>query len=179
MQFLFLQIIVSALIAFVVNNPRDADPGNLRFEKPMNDRLFPARPILAVSAAVFREGRALIIRRARAPLLGHFSLPGGGVEVGETLAAALARELMEEVGIEAEIIAFNRHVEAIFHEGDRIRTHFVIASFVARWTRGEPRLSDEVDAVEWVDPAGPLPSPTTPELGEVLTRAARIERQHA
>jgi 8-oxo-dGTP diphosphatase len=120
----------------------------------------------------------LVIRRARAPLLGHFSLPGGGVEAGETLAAALARELMEEVGIEAEIIAFNRHVEAIFHEGERIRTHFVIASFVARWTRGEPRLSDEVDAVEWVDPAGPLPSPTTPELGEVLTRAARIERQH-
>jgi 8-oxo-dGTP diphosphatase len=89
----------------------------------MNDRLFPARPILAVSAAVFRDGRALIIRRARAPLLGHFSLPGGGVEVGETLAAALARELMEEVGIEAEILAFNRHVEAIFPEGSRIRTH--------------------------------------------------------
>ena len=145
----------------------------------MNDRLFPARPILAVSAAVFRDGRALVIRRARAPLLGHFSLPGGGVEIGETLAAALARELIEEVGIEAEIIAFNRHVEAIFHEGDRIRTHFVIASFVSRWIQGEPRLSDEVDAVEWVDPAAPLPSPTTPELGEVLTRAARIERQHA
>src|SRR5580704_16783127 len=140
----------------------------------MNDRLFPARPILAVSAAVFRHGRALIIRRARAPLLGHFSLPGGGIEVGETLAAALARELMEEVGIEAEIIAFNRHVEAIFPEGARIRTHFVIASFVARWTRGEPRLSDEVDAVEWIDPAGPLPSPSTPALGEVLPRADRI-----
>jgi 8-oxo-dGTP diphosphatase len=140
----------------------------------MNDRLFPARPILAVSAAVFREGRALIIRRARMPLLGHFSLPGGGVEVGETLAVALARELMEEVGIEAEILAFNRHVEAIFHEGDRVRTHFVIASFVARWTRGEPRLSEEVDEVAWVDPGGPLPSPTTPELGEGLARAARI-----
>jgi 8-oxo-dGTP diphosphatase len=140
----------------------------------MNDRLFPARPILAVSAAVFRERQVLIVRRARAPLLGHFSLPGGGVEVGETLAAALARELMEEVGIEAEIIAFNRHVEAIVHEGNRIQMHFVIASFVARWTRGEPRLSDEVDAVEWIDPAAPLPSPATPELGEVLTRAARI-----
>src|ERR1700733_10679413 len=144
----------------------------------MNARLFPARPILAVSAAVFRDSRVLVIRRARAPLLGHFSLPGGGVEAGETLAAALARELMEEGGSEAQIIAFTRHVEAIFHEGARIRPHFVIASFVARWTRGEPRLSDEVDAVEWVDPAGPLPSPTTPELGEVLTRAARIERQH-
>jgi 8-oxo-dGTP diphosphatase len=141
----------------------------------MNDRLFPISPILAVSAAVFREGRALIIRRARAPLIGHFSLPGGGVEVGETLAAALARELMEEVGIEAEIIAFNRHVEAIFQEGSRIRTHFVIASFVARWTSGEPRLSDEVDTVEWIDPAADLPSPTTPELGDVLREAARIE----
>jgi 8-oxo-dGTP diphosphatase len=140
----------------------------------MNDRLFPGRPILAVSAAVFRDGRALVIRRARAPLLGHFSLPGGGVEVGETFAVALARELMEEVGIEAEIIAFNRHVEAIFHEGDRIRTHFVIASFVARWARGEPHLSDEVDEIVWVDPTGPLPSPTTPELGEVLARAAQI-----
>src|ERR1700722_6259976 len=145
----------------------------------MNDRLFPTRPILAVSAAVFRDGRALIIRRARAPLLGHFSLPGGGVEIGETLAAALARELIEEVGIEAEIIAFNRHVEAVFHEGDRILTHFVIASFVARWVVGEPRLSDEVDAIKWIDPAGPLPSPTTPELGEVLARAARIAAQRS
>jgi 8-oxo-dGTP diphosphatase len=143
----------------------------------MNDRLYPARPILAVSAAVFRQGRALIVRRARAPLIGHFSLPGGGVEVGETLAAALARELEEEVGVKAEIIAFNRHVEPIAHEGKRVRTHFVIASFVARWTRGEPRLSDEVDAVDWIDPAAALPSPTTPGLAEVLKSAARIIRQ--
>jgi len=144
----------------------------------VNDRLFPARPVLAVSAALFRQGRVLIVRRARAPLLGHFSLPGGGVEAGETLAAALARELMEEVGVEAEIIAFNRHVEAISHEGERVRTHFVIASFVGRWISGEPRLSDEVDAVDWIDPADPLPSPTTPELGEVIASAARIETQH-
>jgi 8-oxo-dGTP diphosphatase len=145
----------------------------------MNDRLFPARPILAVSAAVFRQARVVIVRRARVPLLGHFSLPGGVVEVGETLAAALARELMEEVGIEAEIIAFNRHVEAIFPERSRIRTHFVIASFVARWTSREPRLSDEVDAVDWIDPAAGLPSPTTPELGEILMGAARIARKSA
>jgi 8-oxo-dGTP diphosphatase len=145
----------------------------------MSDRLFPAHPILAVSAAVFRQGRVLIIRRAHAPLLGHFSLPGGGVEVGETLAEALARELMEEVGIEAEIIAFNRHVEAIGREGNRIQLHFVIASFVARWTKGEPRLSEEVDAVEWLDPSGPLPSRTTPELNDVLARAARIDAEHA
>jgi 8-oxo-dGTP diphosphatase len=145
----------------------------------MNDRLFPARPILAVSAAVFREGRVLIARRARAPLIGHFSLPGGVVEIGETLAAAVARELEEEVGISARIIAFNRHVEPIAHESDRVRTHFVIASFVARWTSGEARVSDEADAIEWIDPHGVLPSPTTPGLSEILAGAARIERQQA
>ncbi|HTZ67913.1 MAG TPA: NUDIX domain-containing protein [Roseiarcus sp.] len=140
----------------------------------MNDRLFPARPILAVSAAVFRQRRVLIVRRARAPLIGHFTLPGGGVEVGETLGQALTRELEEEVGVKAKIVAFNRHVEAIAHEGERVRTHFVIASFVARWTSGEPRLSDEVDAIDWIDAEGALPSPTTPGLGEILASAARI-----
>ncbi len=141
----------------------------------MDDRLFSARPILAVSAAVFRGGRVLVVRRARAPMIGHFSLPGGVVETGETLAVALARELEEEVGVSARIIGFNRHVEAIAREGDRIRTHFVIASFVASWISGEPRLSDEVDRFEWIDPDAPLPTPATPELAETLASAARIE----
>jgi 8-oxo-dGTP diphosphatase len=145
----------------------------------MDDRVFPARPILAVSAAVFRDGRVLIVRRARAPMIGHFSLPGGVVEVGETLAEAVARELEEEVGVSARIIAFNRHVEAIAHGGNRVRTHFVIASFVAHWTAGAARVSDEVDAIDWIDPDGAPPSPTTPGLGEILASAARIERLHA
>ena len=145
----------------------------------MDDREFPARPILAVSAAVFREGRVLVVRRARAPMIGHFSLPGGVVEIGETLAAAVARELEEEVGVSARIIGFNRHVEAIAREGVRVRTHFVIASFVARWTAGEARISEEVDRVEWIDPVDVLPSPTTPGLTEILASAARIESQGA
>jgi ADP-ribose pyrophosphatase YjhB (NUDIX family) len=148
-------------------------------ERLMDGREFPSRPILAVSAAVFREARVLVVRRARAPLIGHFSLPGGVVEVGETLAAAVARELIEEVGVAAEIIAFNRHVEAIAREGERIRTHYVIASFVARWISGEPRFSDEVDRIEWIDPAGVLLSPTTPGLADILAAAARIERGRA
>jgi 8-oxo-dGTP diphosphatase len=142
----------------------------------MNDRLFPARPILAVSMAVFRQGRVLVVRRAREPMIGHFTLPGGVLEIGEPLAEAAARELREEVGVEAEIIAFNRHVEAIDREGERIRMHFVIASFVARWTSGEARAIDEIDAIDWIDPEAGPPSPTTPGLGEILRSAARIAR---
>jgi mutator protein MutT len=141
----------------------------------MNDRLYPARPILAVSVAVFRGGRVLVARRAREPMMGRFSLPGGVVEVGETLAQAVGRELAEEVGIEADIVGFNRHVEPIIREGDRIRAHFVIASFVARWRRGEPSLGAEVDEVAWIDPAECGAIPTTPELGDILLSAARIE----
>ena len=106
-------------------------------ERPADGRLYPARPILAVSVAVFREGRVLVGRRARAPMAGRFSLPGGVVEVGETLIQAVKRELLEEVGVEAEIVGFNRHVEPILREGACIRAHFVIASFVGRWTGGE------------------------------------------
>jgi 8-oxo-dGTP diphosphatase len=143
----------------------------------VGDRLFPPRPILAVSGAVFREGRVLVARRAREPMIGRFSLPGGAVEVGETLEEAVARELDEEVGVEADIVAFNRHVQSIQREADRVRTHFVIASFVARWTKGEARASEEMDAVAWIEPGACASLSTTPELGDILASAARIESE--
>jgi ADP-ribose pyrophosphatase YjhB (NUDIX family) len=138
------------------------------------DRLYPPRPIVAVSTAVFRDGRALLARRARAPWPGAFSLPGGVVEVGETLTQAAARELMEEVAVEAEDYRFVRHVEPIHREGTRVRAHFVICVFAARWRRGEPALSDEVDAVDWVDPYALGDRLTTPELPEIVARAAGL-----
>ena len=78
----------------------------------MADRLYPPRPILAVSLAVFRDGRVLIARRGRAPLKGLYSLPGGVVEIGETLREAALRELPRKSASSAEIVAFNDHVES-------------------------------------------------------------------
>jgi 8-oxo-dGTP diphosphatase len=140
----------------------------------MTDRLFPTRPFLAASVAVFRQGRVLIVRRAREPMLGRFTLPGGVVEVGETLAEAALRELVEETGVRAEIVAFNRHVEVIDRLEERVRAHFVIVSFVARWISGEGHASDEIDAVRWIEPEAVDAYPTTPELNDVLISAAKI-----
>lgn len=142
----------------------------------MDDRIYPARPILAASVAVFREGKVLIARRARAPLKGVYSLPGGGVELGETLRQAALRELAEEVGVVADIFAFVDHVEAIGHDDARVREHYVIAAFAARWRSGEPRVSEEADAVVWVEPESVAQWPTTPELPAIVAKAARLER---
>ena len=145
-------------------------------EAARDDRLYPTRPILAVSAAVFRDGRVLVARRARAPLVGLYSLPGGLVEVGETLRAAAARELAEEVGVAADILAFVDHVEPIRFERGRAREHYVIAAFVARWKSGEARAGLEADAVAWVEPSEVARLPTTPELPAIVAKAARLER---
>ncbi len=146
----------------------------------MADRLYPPRPILAVSLAVFKQGRALIARRARAPLKGLYSLPGGVVEIGETLHEAALRELYEEVSLRAEIVAFNDHVESIqWDEQGGVAAHYVIASFVGRWLEGEPRPSLEADAALWVDPAAPLPAPATPGLAAILAKAARLAEAFA
>lgn len=123
---------------------------------------------------MFRAGRVLVARRARAPLVGLYSLPGGVVEIGETLREAALRELAEEVGVEAEILGFNDHVESIARDERGVRAHYVIASFVARWSAGEARPSEEADRVAWVAPTALADLPTTPGLPEILARAAAL-----
>ena len=92
------------------------------------------------------------------------------------MRAAALRELAEEVGVAAEIVAFVDHVEAIHFDGARVREHYVIAAFVARWRSGEARASVEVDAVAWIDPEEVARWPTTPELPDIVEKAARLVR---
>ena len=106
-----------------------------------SDRFYPARPVLAASVAVIRDGRILLAARGKPPSEGLFSLPGGMVEVGETLAQAALRELREEVGVEAKLIGLIAPVEFIERdEKGHIRHHVVIAAHAARWgLRANPR----------------------------------------
>ena len=140
----------------------------------MNDRLYPPRPVLAASVAVFRDGRVLLARRANAPLKGLYSLPGGKVEIGETMREAALRELMEEVGVVARIACFNDHVEAITRSEGGVQSHYVIASFAARWVSGEPRTSADAEEVAWVGVDEIANLPTTPGLHQIVASAAAL-----
>lgn len=141
-------------------------------------RVYPDRPILAVSAAVIRDGRVLIVRRARHPGNGVYTLPGGAVEAGETLIAAAAREVREETGIEIAPVALAGFREMILRDGDnKVSRHFVVLAFAARWVSGEVRLNHELDDARWLRPAELEGLKTTEGLAEIVAAAfERMER---
>lgn len=135
----------------------------------------PMRPVLAASVAVFRDGKVLLATRTKPPADQLWSLPGGKVEVGETLEEAALRELQEEVGVSARIVGFNRHVEIFGRDAaGKVTHHFVVASFVGEWLSGEPQPGPEAGAVMWADPLKLGGLATTRELADVLRRARMI-----
>ena len=135
----------------------------------------PTHPQLAVSAAIFREGKVLLVRRARSPAKGFYSLPGGRVEFGESLHQALAREVDEETGLQIEIVALAGWREVLPAAAGA--GHYLIMSFAARWVAREPALNDELDDYRWIAPEA-LPSlgelRLTGGLEEVIQSAGRL-----
>jgi 8-oxo-dGTP diphosphatase len=143
-----------------------------------DQRLYPARPFLAVSAAIVRDGRILVVRRARPPAHGLFSLPGGLVESGETLTEAVRREVAEETGLAIEPIALAGFREAIMRDSEeRVERHFVILAFAARWQGGEPMLNEELNEARWVTREELADLPTTAGLAGIV--ASAFERLEA
>lgn len=141
---------------------------------PGSARTYPQRPFLGVSVAVFRAGLVLLAKRTRPPFAGAFSLPGGLVEVGETLEAAALRELMEEVQIDARIIGFNQFVESIDRDdAGKIQHHFVIASFLGEWIAEKSKPGPEAEEAVWVAPARLALLHCTPHLVPVVEAAQR------
>ena len=138
-----------------------------------NARTYPTRPYLAVSAAIFRNGRVLIVRRARPPAHGLYTLPGGGVELGETLEGAIIREVREETGLEIAPLALVGFREAIARDAaGRVERHFVILPFAARWVGGEIALSEELAEAHWRKLDELTGLKTTEGLAEIIAAAA-------
>jgi ADP-ribose pyrophosphatase YjhB (NUDIX family) len=135
-------------------------------------RSYPGRPFLAVSAAIVRGDKILIVRRARPPANGVFTLPGGVVETGETLTEAVTREVREETGLAIEPVGLAGFRETISRDGDdRVERHFVILCFAAHWRGGEPVLNEELSEAHWLDPAALADLPTTPGLTDIVEAA--------
>lgn len=132
----------------------------------------PPRPQLAVSASIFRDGKILLVRRAHDPGKGRYSLPGGRVEFGESLHDALRREIDEETGLRVEIIGLAGWREVLPAAGGG--GHYVVMSFAARWSAGEPRLNSEHDDFVWRDPDALSDLTLTVGLAEIISAARNL-----
>jgi ADP-ribose pyrophosphatase YjhB (NUDIX family) len=116
-------------------------------------REFPETPLVGVGAVVVDQGRVLLVRRGREPLKGQWSLPGGLLEVGESLTAGVIREVSEETGLTVEPLELIELLDRIHRVGDRVRYHYVIADYLCRLVSGELKAASDADAVQWVERA--------------------------
>lgn len=141
-----------------------------------DERTYPERPYLAVSAAIIRNGKVLVVRRS--PALNLYTLPGGAVELGESLAEAVVREVREETSLSIEAVALAGHRDVITRDAQgKIERHFVILCFAARWLSGEPVLNEELDDARWIEPPELSAYRTTEGLAEIVAAAAALLEQ--
>ena len=116
-------------------------------------REFPSSPLVGVGAVVVDRGRVLLIRRGTEPLKGQWSLPGGMLELGESLVAGVVREVREETGLAVEVVELVELLDRIHRDEDRVRYHYVIADYLCRVTGGALEAASDADAVRWVQRA--------------------------
>lgn len=114
-------------------------------------REYPERPIVAVGGVVIREARVLLIRRGQPPLEGRWSIPGGILEIGETIAEGIERELMEETGIRVRVLDLIEIYEKVLRDGgNEPRYHFVILDYTCEFVEGTARAGGDVTDTAWV-----------------------------
>ena len=140
----------------------------------MSGREYPARPLVGIGVALLKPDAVLLVRRAKPPATGAWSLPGGAQKLGETAEAAARRELMEEAGLEAGPLVLAANVDSIHRdETGRVQYHYTILDFAGAWVGGEPRAGGDVSAAIFA----PLDALNGFELWTEALRVIEIARE--
>ena len=134
-------------------------------------RLYPEKPMVGVGVLIQDDDRYLLIKRAAEPDAGLWSVPGGMVELGESATEAAKREVLEETGLEVEIVEVLGVVDKIVEgAGGRIKFHFVIVDYLARPMGGSLKASSDALDARWVGPTDFQGYEMSPTLVELLKR---------
>jgi 8-oxo-dGTP diphosphatase len=138
-------------------------------------RAFPDRPIVSVGAVALDGDRVLLIKRGQKPLKGHWSLPGGVVEIGETLEEALSREVLEETGLTIDVGSVVEVLDRIERAADsRVEYHYVIIDYLCRVIGGTAVPASDVDEVRWVAHKDLSQYRVTQKVTEVVGKAFQL-----
>lgn len=169
----------------------EIDPAEVEVEAAArSDRHYPARPVVGVGAVIFvrpedavrvdiplpvpSPAGVVLIKRRYEPLAGQWSLPGGALDVGETLEAGVAREIREETGLIVDVGDVVEVFDRILLDGDRkVRYHFVLIDYLCRPVAGRLAHASDVSAVSVADPAALEPYALTPKARAVIAKAMR------
>jgi 8-oxo-dGTP diphosphatase len=140
-------------------------------------REYPDRPLVGVGGVVIRDGRVLLIRRAGPPLQGEWSIPGGLLELGESLDQGVRRELAEETGLEVRVLDLIEVFERVFPDDDgRTKYHFVILDYLCEAVSGEARAASDVTDAAWAQEDELASYSLTPTATRVIKRAFEMWR---
>lgn len=149
-----------------------------------SSREYPEKPVVGIGGVIIDQGRALLIRRGSEPLRGEWSIPGGTLELGETLEEGVARELLEETGVKVRVLEMIEVFDRIFLESGSLdashkktpRFHFVIVDYLCERIGGEPRAASDVTDVAFARQEELVRFHLTETATRVLNKAFALDR---
>ncbi len=148
-------------------------------------REYPDRPVVGVGGVLIEDGRTLLIKRGTEPLLGQWSIPGGTLELGESLQAGVAREMLEETGLEVKVLDMIEAFDRIFTEPApdamegkaRPKYHYVIVDYLCERLSGTAQAGSDVTDVAFATEAELENFHLTSTAMRVLRRAFAMDRE--